>query len=792
MFSNYLKTAWRNIIRSKGFSVINIMGLALGLACSLMIMLWVNDEKNVDAFHKNGKYLYQVYERSYFDGKVDAGYPTQGLLAEELKRTVPEVQYASGFEYVAAPGSNSTFEAGEKIKKSTGMFAGEDFFKMFSYTLLQGNAATALTEPNSIAVSKNMAEYFFGNASNAINKIIRFDNKEDLKITAVFDDVPARSSLQFDFLRTWGDFVKQNNWVHNWGNTSPQTFIQLKPGADAAKVQVKIKDFIYNYREKDKSFIMELALQPFTEKYLHSNFKDGYLDGGRIEYVNLFSLIAVFILLIACINFMNLATARSAKRAKEVGIRKVVGALRSTLIAQFVGEAIMLTLISVIIAIVLTALSLPAFNQLTGKQLSLPFHQSSFWFIILCLMVITGFVAGSYPALFLSSLKPVRVLKGSLKFSWSATFFRKALVVFQFAMSVFLVIAMIVVYKQLSYIQTKNLGYDRDNLVYIPIEGDLIKNYDLFKQKALSNTAIVNVSKMRNSPTAISHHITGMSWPGKDPNLTVSFADGVVGYDFVKTMNLQMQSGRDFSKDYGTDSVAYLLNETAVHKIGLKDIVGKTISWGNHEGKVIGVMKDFHFNSLHENIEPLIMRLDENWSWGTILVRIKAGKTKEAIAQLQQLYKQLNPAFPFTYQFSDLEYAKLYESEAVVSKLANIFAFLAIFISCLGLFGLATFTAEQRTKEIGVRKVLGASSSSIVRLLSLNFLKPVVLAFLLAFPAAWWAMSSWLQDYAYKININWWMFAVAGLLTISIALITVSYQSIKAAMVNPVKSLRTE
>lgn len=792
MFSNYLKTAWRNIIRSKGFSVINIMGLALGLACSLMIMLWVNDEKNVDAFHKNGKYLYQVYERSYFDGKVDAGYPTQGLLAEELKRTVPEVQYASGFEYVAAPGSNSTFEAGEKIKKSTGMFAGEDFFKMFSYTLLQGNAATALMEPNSIAVSKNMAEYFFGNASNAINKIIRFDNKEDLKITAVFDDVPARSSLQFDFLRTWGDFVKQNNWVHNWGNTSPQTFIQLKPGADAAKVQVKIKDFIYNYREKDKSFIMELALQPFTEKYLHSNFKDGYLDGGRIEYVNLFSLIAVFILLIACINFMNLATARSAKRAKEVGIRKVVGALRSTLIAQFVGEAIMLTFISVIIAIVLTALSLPAFNQLTGKQLSLPFYQSSFWFIILCLMVITGFVAGSYPALFLSSLKPVRVLKGSLKFNWSATFFRKALVVFQFAMSVFLVIAMIIVYKQLSYIQTKNLGYDRDNLVYIPIEGDLIKNYDLFKQKALSNTAIVNVSKMRNSPTAISHHITGMSWPGKDPNLTVSFADGVVGYDFVKTMNLQMQSGRDFSKDYGTDSVAYLLNETAVHKIGLKDIVGKTISWGNHEGKVIGVMKDFHFNSLHENIEPLIMRLDENWSWGTILVRIKAGKTKEAIAQLQQLYKQLNPAFPFTYQFSDLEYAKLYESEAVVSKLANIFAFLAIFISCLGLFGLATFTAEQRTKEIGVRKVLGASSSSIVRLLSLNFLKPVVLAFLLAFPAAWWAMSSWLQDYAYKININWWMFAVAGLLTISIALITVSYQSIKAAFVNPVKSLRTE
>ncbi len=792
MFRNYFKTAWRNTIRNKAFSVINILGLALGLACSLMIMLWVNDEKSVDAFHKNGKYLYQVYERNYFDGKVSADYPTQGLLAEELKRRIPEIQYASGFEYASAPGSSNTFAAGEKIAKMNGMFAGEDFFKMFSYPLLQGNATTALNGPNGIAISKHMAEYFFGDAQNAINKIIRFENNEDLKVTAVFNDVPANSSQQFDFLRTWTDFVKQNDWVHNWGNSDPQTFIQLRPNADAAKVQAKIKDFIYNYQQKDKSFITELALQPYSEKYLHSNFKDGYLDGGRIEYVDLFSMIAVFILLIACINFMNLATARSAKRAKEVGVRKVVGALRSTLIAQFVGEAVMLTFFSIIIAIALTAIALPAFNQLTGKQLSLPFDQPTFWFTILGLLFITGFVAGSYPALFLSSLKPVRVLKGSLKFSGSATFFRKALVVFQFAMSVFLVIAMIVVYKQLNYIQTKNLGYDRDNLVYIPIEGDLVKNYELFKQQALSNTAIVNVSKMRNSPTAIFHHTTSISWPGEDPNLTVSFADGVVGYDFVKTMNVQLQSGRDFSKDYATDSVGFLLNETAVNKIGLKDPVGKTIKWGGHEGKVIGVMKDFHFNSLHETIEPLIMRLDENWTWGTILVRIKAGQTREAIANLQQICKQLNPKFPFTYQFSDIEYAKLYESEAVVSKLANIFAFLAIFISCLGLFGLATFTAEQRTKEIGVRKVLGASSSSIVKLLSANFLKPVLIAFLIAFPVAWWAMNNWLQHYAYKIDMRWWMFAVAGLLTVCIALLTVSYQSIKAALINPVESLRTE
>jgi ABC-type antimicrobial peptide transport system permease subunit len=800
MFKNYLKTAWRNIIRSKDFSIINIMGLALGLTCSLLILLWVHDEKSVDVFHKNKNYLYQVYERNYYDGKVDAGYSTQGLLADELKRTVPEVQYASGFESVAPPGS-STFEGparlngsggGEKIAKMNGMFVSEDFLKMFSYPLLQGSTATALNEPNSIAISKHMAEYFFGNAETAINKTIRFENNENLKVTAVFDNVPANSSQQFDFLRTWSDFVKQNDWVHNWGNTDPQTFIQLKPGADAAKVQAKIKDFIYNYRQKDKSLTTELALQPYSEKYLHSNFKDGYLNGGRIEYVNLFSIIAVFILFIACINFMNLATARSAKRAKEVGIRKVVGALRSTLIAQFVGEAMLLTFLSIIIAIIITALALPAFNQLTGKQLSIPFNQPTFWLTVLGLLLITGFVAGSYPALFLSSLKPVRVLKGSLKFSWGASFFRKALVVFQFAMSVFLIIAMIVVYKQLNYIQTKNLGYNRDNLIYIPIEGDLVKNYEAFKQEALANTDIVNVSKMRNSPTAIFHHTGDIFWPGKDPNLTISFADGVVGYDFVKTMNLQMLAGRDFSKDYGTDSVSFLLNETAVKKMGLKDPVGKPITWGRHPGKIIGVIKDFHFNSLHETIEPLIIRLDENWTWGTILVRIKAGKTKEAITLLQKICKEVNPKFPFTYQFSDLEYAKLYASEAVISKLSNIFAFLAIFISCLGLFGLATFTAEQRTKEIGVRKVLGASSTNIVKLLSANFLKPIMLAFLIAFPAAWYAMNNWLQQYAYKIDINWWVFVLAGVLTLCIAFLTVSYQSIKAAISNPVKSLRTE
>ncbi|MFT3705391.1 MAG: ABC transporter permease [Agriterribacter sp.] len=792
MFKNYLKVAWRNLVRNKAFSIINISGLALGILASLLIILWVRDEKSVDEFHTNNKQLYHVYERNYYDGKVDAGYSTPGLLADELKRVVPEVEYATGFEHVAAPGSQSTFEVRDKVSKMDGMFASADFFTMFSYPLLQGTAASALNIPSGIAVSRKMAILFFGTPANAIGKTIRFENKDDLMITAVFENVPANSSLQFDFLRTWTDFVKENNWVNNWGNTDPSTFIQLRKGADVAKVQAGIKDFIYRYKEKEKSFNTELALQPYAEKYLHSSFTNGYINGGRIEYVQMFSIIAIFIVLIACINFMNLATARSGKRAKEVGIRKVVGAVRYALVTQFIGEALLLVFIAVAIAVGLSALLLPAFNSLTGKQLSLPVTQPIFWIALAVLLLLTGVVAGSYPALFLSSLKPVKVLKGSLKFSWRSIFFRKGLVVFQFALSIILIVGMIVIYRQMNYVQTKNLGYTRENLVYLPIEGELIKNYSVFKDEASKAPGIESVSKMRNSPTIIEHHNGSISWPGMDPNLTISFADGIVGYDFVKTMKLQLKEGRDFSATYGTDTASFLLNETAVNRIGYKNPVGETVIWGRTPGKIIGVLKDFHFASMHQTIDPLIIRLGENWGWGTILIRTKAGQTKEAIASLEKICKTLNPKFPFTYQFSDLEFEKLYRSEQVVSKLSNLFAVLAIFISCLGLFGLATFTAEQRNKEIGVRKVLGASVAGIVSMLSTGFLKPVFIAMLIAFPVAWFVMNKWLQNFAYKINVDWWIFAVAGLVTISIALLTVGYQSIKSALVNPVKSLRAE
>jgi hypothetical protein len=475
-----------------------------------------------------------------------------------------------------------------------------------------------------------------------------------------------------------------------------------------------------------------------------------------------------------------------------VGVRKVIGALRLSLVVQFIGEAMLLTLLAVSIAFVLTIMLLPAFNNLTGKQLLIPVQQPVFWAAILGLVIMTGFVAGSYPALFLSSLKPVRILKGSLKFSAGALFFRKGLVVFQFSISIIIILGMIVIYRQLNFIQHKNLGYDRENLVYVPVEGDLIKKYTLFKEEARRMPAIVNISEMRESPTVIGHHRGGIDWEGKDPNLEVSFADAAVRYDFVKTMNLQLTEGRDFSPAFRTDSTAYLINETALARIGYKEPIGKPLNWGERRGTIIGVLKDFHFTSMHETIEPLFIRLEERPKWGTILVRTKAGKTQDAIAGLEKICKALNPKVPFTFQFSDLEYEKLYKSEQTVSRLANVFAFLAIFISCLGLFGLATFSAAQRTKEIGVRKVLGASSRNIIVLLSTNFLQPVAMAMLIAFPVAWYAMNQWLQNFAYRIDLAWWMFALAGLLTLMIALITVSFQSIKAAWLNPAGALRND
>jgi len=787
MIRNYFKTAWRNLLKNRTFSLINILGLALGMTCSLLMLLWVSDERKMDAFHENDKRLYTVFERQYHDGQIDAGYYTPGVLPDEMKITLPEVQYATGMAW----NELNTFEANEKIMKEEGNYAGADFFNMFSYTLLLGDVSTALKSPVDIAVSRKMAEDFFGSPEEAMGKSIRYQNQKDLKISAVFENIPHNSSNKFDYLINWQTFLENNSWAKEWGNNGPATYLVLHGSTDLASFQNKIRNFIDHYN-KEENFRIELDVQRYRDQYLHSNFKNGEVVGGRIQYVRLFSIVAVFILLIACINFMNLTTARSVKRAKEIGIRKVVGAFRTALIRQFMGEALWIVILSFVFALVLVALLLPPFNTIVQKQISIPVRETSFWLSLGLITLLTGFISGSYPALYLSSFNPVRVFKGSLKFSSSALWFRKGLVVFQFVLSIVLIIGTIVISKQVNYVQSMNLGYDRENLIYIPLEGDLTGKYDLFKQQSGRMAGIQTVSRITQTPTSINNGTGGVLWEGKDPSSMLQFTQAAIGYDFAKTMRVEMVQGRDFSNNFATDSVGYIVNETALKIFSYKDPIGMPLTFWQKKGTIVGVIKDFHFNSLHNAINPLILRLGEKEGWGWALIRTEPGKTKEALASLEKVCKELNPQFPFTYKFSDEEYQKLYQSEQIVSKLSNGFAFLAIFISCLGLLGLAMFTAEQRTKEIGIRKILGASMASLFNLLSKEILVMVAIALFIASPLAWFVMNNWLEDYAYRIDIAWWIFLIAGSLAILIALVTVSFQTIRTLLANPAKSLRTE
>jgi ABC-type antimicrobial peptide transport system permease subunit len=788
MIKNYLKIAWRNLWRNKFFSAINILGLALGMACSVLILLWVQNELSIDSFHANKDRLYTVIERQYYDNTVQGQYSTPGVLPDEMKRVIPEVQYATGISNY----NDNTFRVGDKILKLNGSYAGADFFKMFSYKLIEGKAGTALSSPVSLAISRKMAEEFFGSPQNAMGKTIRYENKSDFTITAVFENLPHNVSDKFEYVVNWFDFLKENSWAKNWDNNGPLTVVMLRADANADLVNKKIARFMDTYDKPSKAFREEIGLQKFSEVYLHSNFKNGVTDGGRIEYVHLFSIVAVFILLIACINFMNLTTARSIKRAREIGVRKVVGAIRSVLIQQFIGEAVLLTFIAVFIAIIMVLLLLPAFNMVTQKQIALPFSNLYFWISLFSLTLITGFISGSYPALFLSSFNPVKVLKGAVKLSTGAAWFRKGLVVFQFVLSIVLIVGTIVISKQVNFVQNQNLGYNRENLIYVPMEGDLKTKYALFRNEALQMPGIQSITRITNTPDNFGSTTGGVNWDGKDPNTNIEFTQVSAGYDFVKTLKLKLVAGREFSPDFGTDTVGYIINESALKRIGYKDPIGKPFTMWGKKGKLIGVLKDFHFRSLHDPITPLIVRFGEVEGWGNIVVRTQPGQTKEAIATFEKLSRELNPDFTFTYTFADEQYKKQYLSEQIVGNLSKTFAFLAIFISCLGLLGLAMFTAEQRIKEIGIRKVLGASTASLFSLLSKEFMVLVVIALLIASPVAWFFMNKWLQNYSYHTSIEWWVFALSGLISIIIALITVSLQSAKAALMNPIKSLRSE
>jgi putative ABC transport system permease protein len=750
-------------------------------------MLWVKDELHKDKFHHNGDRLYRVMENQFYSGNISTFESTPGILAENIVKDIPDIQMASQFLWESEP----LFTVGNIFDKEKGRYVQKDFLKMFSFKLAKGNAATALARPDAVVISKNLADKYF-RGENPVGKVIRIDNKDNVIVTGVLDKLPELSSVKFDFLMSWEQWVKNNDWAKDWGNNGPRCYVMLSPNNSVEKVNAKIKNYI---KTKNKDSNVELFLQNFGESYLYSDWENGKQNGGRIEYVRIFSIVAIIILLIACINFMNLATARSLRRAREIGVRKVVGAGKRQLVAQFIGESMFVSFLAMCVSLLIVGLLLPTFNSLTEKNLSIDFSDTSFLVIVLGLTFITGIISGSYPALFISSMKPIVILKGILKFRTGTTYFRKGLVVFQFVLSIVLILGMIVIYRQISYIHNKNLGFAKEDLLYMPLEGNLQKEYPTFKQELEKQPGIKSVTSSGSNPLELGMSTKGVRWPGKDTTQLMLFDDNPITYDYVKTMGIQLLSGRDFSADYSLDSNNYLINEAAARKIGYKDPVGKELTVWDNKGMIIGLMKDYHHNSLHVPIEPLILMFHKkSWGdyWGNVIIRTEQGKTQQAIANMHKVFKQFNPGFPFKYYFTDAEIAKNYKAEYTVSKLSKYFAFLAIFISCLGLFGLVTFAAEQRTKEIGIRKVLGASVPGIVQMLSRDFLKLVFIAAVIAFPIAWWTMHKWLSDFAYRVDIGWWVFVVAGIAAGLIALATISFQAIRAAIVNPVKSLRTE
>lgn len=804
MLKSYFTIAWRNLVRHRIYAGINVLGLALGMTCCLFIFLWVRDEKSVDNFGPAGANLYTVYETYTGDGNTGGSYTTPvrydstggHYYLERVKDGVPGIKniafYKTGYELPW--GYPETLQVGDKVLKLNGSRAGEDLFKLFPFPLLEGNAGTILHDMYSIAISRRTAVALFGSPRLAMGKAIHFQDKYDFRVSGVFEDLPASSSLQFDFVNNW---EAQRRLLENSSNDA-KVYVELEPGADREKVEGLMTKYLLTTMGPVKGVTLKLGLQKVSDQYLYNVFTNGKPQTGRIEYVRIFSGVAIFILLIACINFMNLATARSVRRAREVGLRKVVGSSRAQLIGQFFGESLLFSILAMALSILFIYLLLPMFNTFTGKAIRLPFDEPGFWAALAGIMVATGVVAGSYPALYLSSLRPVRVLKGVLKFTRGSVFIRKGLTVFQFVLSIVLLIATLVITRQTDYVQHTNLGYDRENLLYIRLEGTLSTeaNYLLFKQRVSAMPGIAMVDRSSETPHSMNFEVgDAINWEGKPKNAQVGFVPASVGFDFLRLMNLSVVRGRDFSRQHPTDSTdAFIVNEEAVKQMGLAELgpIGKWISAWNKKGHIIGVVKDYHTRSLRDPIKPVVLDVKENLYFGVIIAKTRPGQTKEALASLASAYKQINPNLAFACQFVDEEYQKMYNSELIISKLSVLFSTLAIIISCLGLLGLVLFAAEQRTREIGIRKVLGASLGQIVTLFSVDFLRLVVFAFLIAGPLGWYFMNSWLHDFAYRIPLSWWIFALAGVAVAAVALLTVGYQAVRAGLANPVRALRSE
>jgi putative ABC transport system permease protein len=807
MFRNYLKVGLRNLWKNKGFSAINIIGLATGLAVCLLIVLYVRDELSYDRYNVNADRIYRLDADIYFNNTQASFAVAPDPLAPALVRDYPEIEQMVRLNY---QGDILIKKGAQNIKDHDAVFADSTFFKVFTIPMIDGDPNTALDEPNSIVIDETTAKKYF-NSANVVGKTLYVDNNTLCKITGVIKDIPRQSHFHFHFIRPKTREQSNDSWLSN--NT--YSYVLVKPGVSRKKLQKDVDATIDNYLGKELETQLHASLKdlkktgnhfiyhamPLTDIHLHSHLSYEIEANGDVTYVYIFSVIAIFILLIACVNFMNLSTARSANRAKEVGIRKIAGSLRKNLITQFLTESVLISFFSLIIAIGVAALLLPLFNQLSGKYMHVGTLFSSWLFpVMIALVFVVGIVAGSYPAFYLSSFQPAQVLKGKLAKGFKNGWLRSSLVVFQFIISITLIIGTIVIYNQLNYIRSKKLGYNRDQVLVLQNAYYLDKQIHAFKDELLHIPGVSDATITGDLPTSPNFDNEGWFKDATfDPKKTVVLTNFYIDENYIPTLDMQMAEGRNFSKDFPSDSTGIILNEAAVKVLGFKDPLKEMLyrpkfNNGNINGAVgfhvVGVVKDFNFSSLHNDIGPLIMQLGDNE--GAIAVRVNTKNIPSLISSIQNKWDDMAPGQPFSYTFMDADFNRIYTAEQQTGKLFITFAVFAIFIGCLGLFGLVTYAAEQRIKEIGVRRVLGASVPGIVAMLSKDFARLVLIASVIAFPIAWWIMNKWLQGFAYRISISWWVFLVAGLAALLVTIITVCFRSVRAATANPVESLRTE
>jgi ABC-type antimicrobial peptide transport system permease subunit len=788
MLRNYLLVTFRSLLKNGFYSFINISGLALGITCSILILLWVADETSFDKFHPKADRLYQVWVNAHFDNRINSWTSLPLPTYEALKTANANITRALVTDW---GGDHLLAVTEDKRMNKRGFNVSEEFLEMFQFPLIEGNAEQVLDDASNIVITESTAKALFGN-EDAMGKIIRVDNQHDLTVTGILKDIPPNSSFQFDFLLPYKHWHNTNEWVRrnetDWGNYSFQIFVELNDSKNKPDVENGIRDMLAKHGE-DEEMKHEFFLYPLLRWRLYSNFDNGVEAGGMSDYVQLFTVIAVFIIVIACINFMNLATARSERRAREVGIRKSVGSRRFELIFQFIGESIIIAFISFAIAVLAAQLLLPAYNSLVDKKLFIDYASKEFWLLSLGLIFVTGTVAGSYPAFYLSGFQPVKVLKGKPTVGKGASMPRKILVTLQFGFSILLIISMFVIYNQIQLAKGRDIGYSQENLITVPLNKDYHDNLKSLKAELLASGSVESMVRVNSAITDVnSNNFVG--WPGKPDELKVIFTTIVTDYDWAKTMGVKMIEGRDFSEDFKSDSMAIIVNKAAIKIMGLKDPIGTELDLWGKKRKLIGVCDDVLMGSPYEEVKPMFAVMDD-W-WGSITIRLKKGDLQASLRAVETIFKKYGPAYPFEYTFVDVEFQKKFTTINLTSKLASLFAILAVIITGLGLFGLASFTAEQRTKEIGIRKVLGASVPSVVGLISKDFSIMVIVAFSLSAPLSWWLMTQYLERYTIRTSIAWWIFPVTGILALAFALLIVSTQALRAAHSNPVNSLRNE